>query len=279
MGQSAAIDFWLVALTDLALAIGGIFFVGLTAQRWPWLVALAVYALIPAVVASTDRMVMDGPAVAGFVVLLWAYRECKAGVVLVLLALLPLVRETSVLLTIGVLAAWLMERRYVWALAAGASAVPAGLWTWFLASRFPDSPSVVWMSLPLVTQIRRFFDPLPRAVPPPMQLFLHVLDVIACACLLFAVGYLVWIAVRSVRSGRMSPEALIMAPSAMLAACSGPVIMSEAYAFSRVHSALLVWVALDLLRFRRIAPAVLVVASSLGLVIFRLGPFLRMAGR
>jgi hypothetical protein len=280
-GSPAAVDFWFVAVVDVAMALGGVCFLRLAKDACPPLAAAALYLLIPAVVASTDRMVTDGPVMAGFLAVWLFLRERRVGPLLAVLTLLPLARETAVCVTAGVMLLYGSERRYRMALAAAATAVPAVAWWWFVAVH--TQPSVAAsevLTVPLWPQFLRFFHQFPRAVPPAVNFLLEGLDKIACLCLWIAFGWLAKTLVGELRRGRVSDDVWLVLPSAALAALAGsPSVMGEAYAFMRVDSLLIAWTALRMLFLRPWCTACYLPASSLALAVYRAGSLLRLLGR
>lgn len=278
-GSPRAVDLAYIAITDIFLALGAVCFLRLAPGVRP-VTAVAIYALIPAVVASTDRMVLDGPAVALFLAVLLCFRERRWGACLGLAAVLPLVRETGMMVTAGLGLAFLMRREYRRVVWAAATAAPALAWWWFSARITPSSSPLQLLSFPLWPQILRLFQPFPRPVPLPVKLLLGSLDLLGCLCLLaafFWFGRIVWL---EFREGGWKEDTLIVLPSVMLATvASSRSIMEDPYAFLRVDSVLLAWVYLRLVRRQPQYAVAYSLAASAALTIFRAGPFLRLMGR
>jgi hypothetical protein len=279
-GNPKLVDLSFIAVTDLILAFGAICFLRLTAA---WILpvgALAIYALLPAVVASTDRMVVDGPAVAGFVAVLLCFRERRWVACLALLAVLPLVRESGILVSAGVGLAFLVRRDYRHAAWTAASAVPVLAWWGFGASHTPPSNTIYALSFPVWPQIARLFQPFPRTVSAPLNLLLESLDLVACICLLAAFFWFGRTVYTEFRKGGWEEDTVIVLPSVVLAAAaSSRLIMGEAYAFMRVDSVLLAWVVLRMVRRRPLWGAGYATACSLALLAFRANPILKVLGR
>lgn len=109
-GSSGAVDFWYVAVTDILLALGGLCFIRLAEDSCSRPAAAAIYLVIPAVTASTDRMVLDGPSLAGFLALWLFVKEDRKWAAWTVLILLPLIREAGRVFTAGAWIVWLQRR-------------------------------------------------------------------------------------------------------------------------------------------------------------------------
>lgn len=279
-GEPAAVDFSYVLIVDVFLALGGVCFLRLAKGCCPSWLAAALYLFIPAVVASTDRMLTDGPVVAGFLAA-WVFLEERRTVpLLAVLTLLPLARETALCVTAGVVAVYAVERRFRMASLAAASTAPAVAWWCFVALRtHPSGAPGALIRLPLWPQFLRLFQPYSRPVAQPIDLFLQALDEVACLCLLLAFAWLAVRLVSDLRRGRVAEDVWLVLPSAALAAVAGSrQIMSEGYAFMRADSVLIAWAAVRMLWISPLRMAWYLPASSLALTVYRAGPFLRLLG-
>ncbi len=216
-GNPGAVDLFYIGLVDVVLAFGAVCFLRLAEEHVSPAAALALFALIPAVVASTDRMVVDGPAVAGFFAALWLFQRGRWRACLVLLTLLPLVRESGLLVSAGVGLAFLMRREYRRVLWTASTALPSFGWFAFCASRTPATTSLSLLSVPVWPQVARLFQPLPRAVSPPLNVLLESLDLAACLCLLGAFFWFAKTVYREFREGGWKEDTLIVFPSVILA--------------------------------------------------------------
>jgi hypothetical protein len=267
-GNPGAIDFWYVAITDLLLALGGVCFVRLAADVCPPLLAAAVYCAVPAVVASTDRMVVDGPMVALSIVAWWCYRERRFVPMLVALAAAVLARETGLFVVAGIGLAYLLQRDFRRAGAVAASAIPAVAWWIWLALRTAPTAMDRQLSIPLLPQIARLFQSNPRpGAAPWLNGLLLSLDVVGCLCLLFAFG---WVAATLVRERRVSEETAVILPMAFAALFfSSPTLLAEPYHFLRHASVLIVWVALRMMRVRPVYGAAYLLVAGLPILAYR----------
>jgi len=264
----ANVDFWYVAITDLILALGGFCFVRLTAEGCRPIVAAVAYCAIPAVVASTDRMVVDGPMLALSIVAWWCYRERRFVPMLAALAAAVLARETALCVTAGIGLAYLLRRDTRRAFAVAASAIPAVAWWIWIALRTAPTSMDRQLSIPLLPQIARLFQANPRAGATPwVNGVLQSLDVVGVLCLLFAFG---WVAATLVRDRKVSEETAIILPMAFAALFfSSPVLLSEPYHFLRHASVLIAWVGLRLMRVRPVYGAAYLVVAGLPMLVYR----------
>jgi len=262
------VDFWYVAITDLILALGGVCFVRLAVDVCRPIVAAAVYCAIPAVVASTDRMVVDGPMLALSIVAWWCYRERRFAPMLGALTAAVLARETALCVVAGIGLAYLLQREYRRAFAVAATALPAVAWWIWLALRTAPTSMDHQLSIPLLPQLARLFSGNPRVGAAPwVNAVLQSLDVVGCLCLLFAFG---WVAAALVRERGLSEETAIILPMACAAMFfSSPALLSEPYHFLRHASVLIVWVGLELMRVRSAYGAAYLVAAGLPMLVYR----------
>lgn len=275
-GSPRRVDLSFIAVTDVLLALGGLCFIRLSKGYCPPVAAAALYLLIPAVVASTDRMVLDGVLLAGFVAAWLFYREERTGPLMAVLVAAPLIRETGVCITAGVFLAYVAARKYRHGAAALATVAPAVSWWLYVAARTRPSPSAALLSVPLIPQVLRLFTSFDRPVAGATRVFLEALDIIACVCLLIALGWFVKVLLDRLRSRKLDYDILLVLPFAMLAAfASSRQIMEDPYAFMRIDSPLLIWATLRMLRTRPLYAALYAPAASAALVVSRASPVLR----
>ena len=278
-GSARATDFAFIALVDLSLALGFVAFLRLTQGYCRPLVTACLYVLVPAVVAATDRMLLDGVLAAAFCGVWLFYRDRRTGALFALLWMVPFLRETGICITAGVVLAYGSARLYRHAAGAAATVLPAAGWWWFVTARTTSTPLATNLSLPVVPEVLRLFTLVPRAAPPPLNLLLEGLDWVACICLLIALGYFGKVAWEAVRSRRLEADVLLVFPSAVLSACSGgPAIMNDPYAFLRVNGVLFVWAFVRVVRFSPAAAVGYAAASGAALLVFRASPLARLLG-
>jgi hypothetical protein len=99
----------------------------------PWWGLL--FILLPATLASVDRMLVDGALCALFAGYLYYLRLGRFRAVYIITLLAPLVRETGFLLLAGVLLAALAERQWRRMLVFSTAATPALLWSWYVRAK------------------------------------------------------------------------------------------------------------------------------------------------
>ncbi|MCC7498666.1 MAG: hypothetical protein IT160_13880 [Bryobacterales bacterium] len=278
-GSPPGVDLWFIAIADILLALGGVCFVRLAEDYCPRPAALLLYLLIPAVVASTDRMVLDGQLVAAALAAWLFYRDRLNGPLMGVLVAAPLIRETGVCITAGVVLAYFAAREYRRAAAAAATLAPALAWWSFVMLRTPPSPATRLLSVPLVPQILRLVTPFARPVEPAAALLFGALDVVACLCLLVALAWFAWLLVDGLRRRSIEEGVLLVLPFAALTAfASSRPIMEDPYGFMRVNSPLLAWAALRMMRSRAMYAALYLPALSAALLIYRARPLWRLLG-
>src|SRR5579863_8573970 len=278
-GSSRAIDFWYVAVTDILLGLGGLCFIRLAEASSSRLTAAAMYVVILAVTASTDRMVVDGPFLAGFLALWLFVKEGKKWGALTVLIFAPLIREAALVLTAGACLICLQRRDCRGLLVVAASALPALAWWWYGAMLTGPSNALAMLSWPLIPQVMRLFTFVSRPVSLPENVLLQSLDFAGMVCLLLAFTLTGKAVIGEVRRRRIDDGTLIILPAAMLAAfSSAQSVLAEPYAFLRVNSPLLAWSVLRLLTIRPVFGWAYAAACSAPLLIFRVSPILRFAG-
>lgn len=275
-GHPTAVDFGYVAVTDLLLAFGGLCFVRLASGPAPPLLAAAAYCAIPAVVASTDRMVVDGPSLALSLAAWWFYRERRFPAVMTTLALAVLARETALCVVAGVALGYALSRDRRRAVLSTLTAAPAAAWWIWLALHSPPSQMDGQLSTPLVPQIVRLFQINFRPAGKLVNAVLLPLDAVACVCLLAAFAWIGVTVVRELRSGGLADDTVLVLPMAAATTLfSSPPLLSEPYHFLRHASVLIAWVALRGLRSRPLYGAAYTLAAGFPLLVYRGSALLR----
>jgi hypothetical protein len=279
-GSPARIDLGYILAADVLLALGGVCFALLLA---PWLApaaSAALYCLIPAVVATTDRMMLDGVSFAAFLGLLLFYRRERPGGLVACAAAMPLIRETGILFTLTAAVDHLRRRRFGLAAALAGAAAPACGWFWFVASRTnPSGAAESILAPPFWPYLVRLATPVDRPVGPMLNLALQALDVFAIGAMLYVLVRYLAIAARETAGSRWSSETLLLAPAALLALCfAGPSNVHEPYDVMRQNSVLVVWSFLGLYPERPRAALALLAVSSAPLLVYRVAPIVRALG-
>jgi hypothetical protein len=240
-GQDAWIDAGFIAVEMLFLALGVYWCARLVAARGRSAFWGLVFVAVPAVMASFDRMLVDGPLTALFAGFLLYCEEERWSRVWVVAMLAALTRDTGLLLVAALAADRLWHhdwRRAAW-FAAGA--VPAAAWYAYLAANLPPDAPVTILGPPIWALVRRllWFRPYPD---PRVQLLLRATDFLAvlglAASIILAVCWL--------RKSRFGPVTLSVALFAVLALVLGaPGHMQDAFGFARPVSPLLLWVMVE----------------------------------
>jgi hypothetical protein len=223
--------------------------------------------LTPAVLVSADRMTVDAALAAlccGWV-LYWGQKAAPRVAGYAVLAAVPLVRETGLLLNLASGVVLALQRRGRESLIWAAAILPCAGWYAFVAAG--TQPMGNWWSfvaqVPMAGFIRRVLHPL--VYPPGTQLrgFVIALDYVALAgiALALVLGIRLWL---RRRDGAVEIAALLFC---LLAIQTGSAdVWSEAFAFGRVFSPLLLLLAMKGLETRR-----KVLALPLALVTLRVG--------
>ncbi len=269
-GQRGWIDAAYIAVEMLFLALGVYWCARLLARRGHSPFWGLLFVAMPATVASSDRMLVDGPLTALFAGFLLYSEEERWGSVWVLAMLAALTRETGLLLGAALAMDRLLHRDWRRAAWFASSGIPAVAWYAYLAGRLPqDVPSPAMLTVPVWGLLQRllWFRPYPD---PRVQLLLRVTDILAVLGLVISVV----LAARWLLARRLGPAGLAVGLFAALALVLGAPVMSEAFAFGRSTSPLLLWVMIEAVSRKRwiaLAPPLLV-TLSVSIVLVR--PFL-----
>jgi hypothetical protein len=259
-GKGSWVDGAYLAVEMLFLALGVYWCARLLARRGGSPLWGLLFVVVPATLASFDRMLLDGPLTALFVGFLLYCEEERWARVWALAMLAALTRETGLLLG----AAMVLDRlwRHDWRRAAwfASSAVPAAAWYGYVAAHLPrDGPTNI-AAIPVLSLLRRlaWLRPYPD---PHLQLLLRVTDVLAVLGLAVAIV----LGVRWVLERRSGPVTLCAGLFTALALTLGtPSHMIDAFGFARPVSPLLLWIMIEAVTRRKwaaLAPPLLVSLS------------------
>lgn len=180
-GREPWIDGAYISLVLLATA-AGVYWCTRMCGAWGLL-----FLLIPAVIASVDRMLLDGVLTSLTVGFLYYSRRGRKGKVYLLLLALPLTKEIGLLFTAGAAGRSLIERQWRQAAVWLSSALPAVAWFAYVRWRLPQPDNFadsfrVWTGI--IDRITH-----PRTDPAVwIQGLLRVVDLTALAGLLVAMG-------------------------------------------------------------------------------------------
>jgi hypothetical protein len=240
LGRQGWIDGAYIAVEMSFVALGVYWCARLMARRdrspfWGLL-----FLVVPATLASFDRMLVDGPLAALFAGFLLYCEEERWTRVWILAALAALTRETGLLLGVALVIDRLSRRDWRGAVWFSSSAVPAVFWYEYVAANIPpDAPTPI--GVPVWGLLKRLL--LFRTYPDPrIQLLLQVTDVLAVLGLIISIVIAAgWLSQRS-----LGPVTLCAGLFAAMALSLGaPAYMIEALAFGRPASPLLLWIMVE----------------------------------
>jgi hypothetical protein len=234
-----------------------------------------LFVVVPATLASFDRMLVDGPLTAFFAGFLLYCEEERWNRVWLLALLAGLTRETGLLLPAALVADRLLSRGWRRAAWFASSTIPALAWHAYLMAKLPPARPVDILGVPVWSLVRRllWLRPYPE---PSVQLLLRVTDVLAVLGLAVSIV----IVIRWLLQSRLGPATLCVGFFAALALILGaPPHMIDAFGFARPVSPLLLWVMLEAVSrktWTALAPPLLV-SLSVSLVFAQ--PFLAILKR
>ncbi len=188
LGQDRSIDRAYVAVV-LGFAFLGVYwlaFIATRAGRSPtWGLAFAV---APATIVSIDRMTVDIALAAltvGFAY--YAGRTHFSWKILAILTCAVLTRETALPIVAGYSLYLLTRRRFLEALGAAATVLPAAAWFLYLSRHGTPSPALSYVDwIPLAGLAERWLHPVTYDLPAFKRVPATVLDYVALAGILLA---------------------------------------------------------------------------------------------
>jgi len=259
-GNDAWIDGAFIALELIFLGLGVYWTAALLARRGRSPLWGLLFVLVPATLASFDRMLLDGPLAALFAGFLLYYEEERWTPLWIVVALAALTRENG----LALIAALVVDRWWHsdWRKAAwfAAAAAPSLAWYGFLALRLPPDAPPSQFEIPAWGIVRRLFwlRPYPD---PRLQWLLRITDVLAvlglAASLILAVYWL--------RQRRFDALTVCIGLFVLLGLVMGSrAHMTDAFGFSRPVSPLFLWIMLEAVTRRSwsaLAPPLLVSLS------------------
>ena len=200
-----------------------------------------VFALMPGVLVSMDRMTVDvglAALTAGFVL----YSESRWKV-LVILACAALTRETGFLLAAGYGVFLLSRRRFGDSIWAAATAVPAMIWYVYVRSHTPpEPPSAFGSFIPLGGWIERVAHPFAYNLPHWPALAATELDYVALAGVALMLGH----AARLALKRRWDARAVAIYVFAVAITFIGSrSVWDDAYGYGRVITPLMILLAAE----------------------------------
>jgi len=271
-GQRRWIDGAYIAVEMLFLALGAYWCARLLARRDRSPLWGLLFVVVPATMASFDRMLVDGPLTALFAGFLLYCEEERWTRVWVMAMLADLTRETGLLLSAALVTDRLWHRDWRRAAWFASSGVPAAAWYGYLATRQAHDAPVSLLAVPAGGLVRRLLWF--RTVPDPdprVQLLLRVTDVLAVLGLAISII----LAVRWLLQRRSGPASLCVGFFTALALVLGaPGHMLDAFGFARPVSPLLLWVTIEAVSRKQWSAIVPPLLVSIGVGVVFIRPFL-----
>lgn len=204
-----------------------------------------VFILLPATLASFDRMLVDGALCALFAGYLYHLRLGRFRAVYIITLLAPLVRETGYLLLGGVVLAALAEKQWRRILVFSTAAVPALLWFWYLVAHTAPSQAYRIINRPVTGLLVRLFTV--RAYPVsdfirPVVLTADCLAIAGFILSLALAGKWIWCS----REERLAASSMTVGCFVLLGLALGNQWhLLDAYGYARPLSPVLLWVAVE----------------------------------
>lgn len=201
-----------------------------------------VFLILPATLASVDRMLVDATLCMEFAAYLVLRERSSTVAVWLVCALAALTRETGLFLVAAATWEALRDRRWRRAVAHAAAAIPAAAWLLFVAHRTGPSSAPAIFARPVVGLVERLLvqRELPGE-PPWIAAAVHTLDVLSVLGLILSIA----IAAAWLRSERAPGVTAAVGLFCALGLAAGhPSHLIEAFGFGRPVSPLLLWVTL-----------------------------------
>src|SRR5271165_3447739 len=248
LGQPPWIDGAYIAVEMVCVALGTYWCARLLARRGRSPLWGLLFVVVPATLASFDRMLVDGPLTALFAGFLLYSEEKRWTRVWLLAMLAALTRETGLLLSAALVTDQLLpvlpgavHRDWRKAAYFASSSLPALAWYAYLALRLPNRPQITELGVPVWGLLSRLFSLRPYP-DPPIQLLLRVTDFLAVLGLAISIVLaILWLA-----RERVAPITICVGFFAVLAlVLSSPSYMTEAFGYGRPVSPLLLWIMIE----------------------------------
>jgi hypothetical protein len=206
----------------------------------------ATFVIIPGVLISIERLAVDVALIALSVALVLYFARAAQFALYATLVASPLARETGLLLLVAYVSYLLLNRRWRSTLLFGTAAFPAVAWYMYAAFHTNQIHILSWFSMvPWAPLVKRLLNPTLYTLPPLAAFAATVLDYVALAGVILAIG-IGYAAVRRLRTGPVEVCLLLFAILAtFLAARDG---WTDVYAFARWLAPLPVFAALDGIR-------------------------------
>lgn len=227
---------------------------------------LGAFLLLPATLASVERLVLDGPLCALFAGQLYHAKLGRWRALYAIAAIAPLIRETGILILAGILAAAAWERHWRRFAVFTTAAIPTMAWTLYVAAHTGATGAIHIFTRPVLGLFVRLFTVIHDypGLDRSRYIFMQTVDFLAMAgyilCLGLAAKWL-WTERTKGQHGVNITVALFLLLGLLL---GNPGHLLSAYGYGRPLSPLILWVALTALAARKwaaLVPPVLVSAS------------------
>src|SRR5581483_5131031 len=238
------------------------------------------FLLLPATLASIERLLVDGPMCALFAGQLYYTRLGRGRAMYIIAALAPLIRETGILILAGILAAAAFGKCWKRFAVFATAALPTAAWTLYVAAHTGPTGAMHNFARPVFGLFVRLLT-VSHDYPgsdKSLYVFMQTIDFLALAgyifCLALAAKWL-WVS----KTKWCDPIKLTIAFFLFMALLMGhPEPLMSAYAYGRTLSPLILWVALLGLASRKWAALVPPLLVSAGVAIYPAYSTLRAIG-
>jgi hypothetical protein len=201
-----------------------------------------LFLVSPAAIASVDRMLLDGAALALLVAALLYFEEGRYGRLYVVCFAATLVRETAWIVPAAALVHFAVGREWRKVGAFSTAFVPGVAWWLFIAARTPPSAALPGVfGIPLVGYVERAFSVRPATGDPITDTILRTADVVAALAMLTVVV----LGMREVfRWPSVGGKATVLGYVLVLACATAPTYLFDFYGYARPGSSLVLAVSM-----------------------------------
>ena len=261
LGQDRFIDATYIGLIWLSTFLGAYWLARLAEAPWMGL----LFALVPAVLISADRLVVDGALAACCVGFVLYAREQSKWKLYAVLAAGRLVRETGRLLSAAYVI-WLAgKRRWREALLYATAALPAICWFWFVRRNTPPDNYHFFSPAFFQPLLQRILHPAAYSFGPAINALAVGFDFLALFGFAAAGIWILW-------RRRWTPAVLAGGLFLALAmTISDPDVWADPFGYSRIYTPLVLLGALEGLAARSLVPWLAMLAMA-PRILLQLGP-------
>ncbi len=258
LGQDRFVDRAYFAVIGFCIFLGVLWVAGLArlcGRSAVW--ALGLFA-VPAVAVSLDRMTVDVALIALIAGVSYYARKKNWAVVFLLCMFAGLVRETGLLVPMGMVAWSHFQRSFRRAGCMALSVLPTLLWYIYVNVHAPADEYRLSI-VPFGGLITRLVSPYPYQFAVGINLIATFLDYLALIGIVLSLLYCVWNARRLMKH----PDGWIaLGFAALVILVTSQDVWTDAFSFARVFSPLLFLTALDCMRTQSLAGSVPVAIAA-----------------